>query len=79
MDIYKDTVDLRYDEREETTKVGSFQESQETKPQTIVSPKAKKKKRTCSTDEVATPVRMKKDIRSFFCKNIVKKKTPEKE
>ena len=58
-------VDLHYYEREETNKVGSFQESEVTEPQSVL-PKAKKKKSTCSTDVVATPVRTKEDIRSFF-------------
>ena len=65
MDIYKEMVDLHYYEREETNKVGSFQESEVTEPQSVL-PKAKKKKSTCSTDEVAAPVRTKEDIRSFF-------------
>ena len=65
MDIYKEMVDLHYYEREETNKVDSFQESEVTEPQSVL-PKAKKKKSTCSTDEVAAPVRTKEDIRSFF-------------
>ena len=65
MDIYKEMVDLHYYEREETNKVGSFQESEVAEPQSVL-PKAKRKKSTCSTDEVAVPVRTKEDIRSFF-------------
>ena len=63
IDIYKDIVPLHYDEREETFKVGSFQEIQGTKHQTV-SPKAKKKKSRCFTDEVFRTVPREKDIQS---------------
>ena len=65
MDIYKDIVDVHYDEREETSKVGSFKESHGTEPQ-IVQENAMKKKPRCSTDKVARPVRMEKRYTIIF-------------
>ena len=76
INVFEKMVDLLYYEREETTKVGSFQGNQEAEP-LLMQPKAKKKKlnskepNPSSSEEVVTPARFEKDIRSFFQKKKV--------